>query len=116
MVSVFISTIFWIVDEELKVRCGINLIKNRVFFFFLTRLILRKTLLRKRKKRSALKSPQPASGTLLFHVLPPEFSTRWEESMTSCFGKSVPMKKIRPKTFQFHYFFQKLPVKRNSTF
>ena len=45
MVSVFISTNFWIVDEELKVRCGINLIKNLVFFF-LTRLILRKTLLR----------------------------------------------------------------------
>lgn len=33
MVSVFISTIFWIVDEELKVRCGINLIKNLVLFF-----------------------------------------------------------------------------------
>ena len=48
MVSVFISTIFWIVDEELKVRCGINLIKNLVFF--LTRLILRKTLLRNERK------------------------------------------------------------------
>ena len=75
------STRFWIVDKELKVRCGINFIKNLVLF--LTRLILRKTLSRKRKKRSALESPQSASGTLLFHLLPTDLSTRWEESVTS---------------------------------
>ena len=44
-----------VIDEELKVRYGINFRNNLVLI--LTRLILRKTLLRKRKKGSELNGP-----------------------------------------------------------